>query len=166
MTGRRLHRIVAGAVAGAMIASCGITGLHGNGDDNYYSAFVNFRGQEWLYSAPAVMIVDTLRDSVARSGTLVLSLRHSDAYEYSNIWLELSRPVNDTVVRRDTFNLLLADDFGRWYGRGSGPSLQLTDTLYTDFTLRRGDTLTLRHIMRVDTLANIEQAGIVYYPKE
>ena len=69
MTGRRLHRIVAGAVAGAMIASCGITGLHGNGDDNYYSAFVNFRGQEWLYSEPAVMIVDTLRDRSLKNNT-------------------------------------------------------------------------------------------------
>lgn len=150
----------------AMAASCGITGSRGNGDDNYFSAFTAFGDREWLYAEPAVMRVDTLRDSIAYDGTLVLSLRHSDAYEYSNIWLELSYPLNDSVVRRDTFNLLLADDFGRWYGRGSGPSLQITDTLYPKFTLRRGSELTLRHIMRVDTLPNIEQAGIVFYPKD
>lgn len=157
-------RIAAAAMLALSIASCGITGSRGNGDDNYFSSFTTFDGQRWLYSEPAVMRVDTLRDSIARGGTLVLSLRHTAGYEYSNIWLELSYPLTDSTVRRDTFNIPLADDFGRWYGRGSGPSLQLTDTLATGFTLRRGSTLTLRHIMRVDTLSNIEQAGIVFYP--
>ncbi|MBD5234393.1 MAG: gliding motility lipoprotein GldH [Bacteroidales bacterium] len=153
------------AVAVFMAAACGITGSRGNGVDNYFSAFETFPTQEWDYRAPAEFHVDTLRDSIARGGVLMLSLRHTAGYAYSNIWLELGYPDSDTTVRTDTFCVVLADKYGRWRGRGTGPSIQLTDTLLKDFTLRRGSTLTLRHIMRMDTLPGIEQAGIVYLPQ-
>ncbi|MCM1066220.1 MAG: gliding motility lipoprotein GldH [Muribaculaceae bacterium] len=159
-----VNRISALAAGAALLASCGITGSRGNGDDNYFSAFVTFPHQQWEYAAPAQLTVDTLRDSVARGGTLMLSVRHTDAYEYSNLWLELAYPDTDSTVCRDTINLVLADVYGRWRGHGSGPSVQITDTIASGFTLHRGDTLTLRHIMRVDTLPNIEQVGLVFYP--
>lgn len=166
MTERLKNRILIIAAVAALSASCGITGSRGNGDDNYFSAFETFPGQVWEYARPAEFRVDTLRDSVARGGTLLLSLRHTNGYEYSNLWLELSYPVNDSIVRADTFNIILADDFGHWRGHGIGPSLQVTDTLSRDFTLRRGMPMTLRHIMRTDSLANIEQAGLVFLPEQ
>lgn len=154
------------AALAAFTASCGITGSRGNGDDNYFSAFETFPRQEWLYAEPVKLRVDTLRDSVAHGGTLLLSLRHTDAYEYSNLWLELSYPASDSTTVTDTVNVILADVYGHWRGHGSGPSIQLTDTIATGFTITRGSTLTLRHIMRVDTLANIEQAGLVFLPED
>ena len=160
----KLCQRLAALAAVGLLASCGITGSRGNGDDNYFSAFITFPHQKWDYAAPAVLSVDTLHDSEARGGTLMLSVRHTDAYEYSNLWLELAYPDTDTTVRRDTINLVLADVYGRWRGHGSGPSMQIVDTLSTDFTIHQGDTLILRHIMRVDTLANIEQIGLVFYP--
>lgn len=154
------------AAVAALAASCGITGSRGNGVDNYFSAFETFGNQEWYYASPAVFRVDTLRDSVAPRGDLILSLRHTSGYGYSNIWLELEhRRVSGTPAVRDTFNIILADRYGRWRGRGTGPSLQITDTLVRDCSIARGDTLVLRHIMRLDTLANIEQAGIVFIPE-
>ena len=147
-----------------MMASCGITGSRGNGDDNYFSAFHTFRSQKWDYARPVEFTVDTLRDSVSHGGSLLLAVRHTSGYEYSNLWLELSYPLNDSVTRRDTVNLILADDFGHWRGHGTGPSLQITDTIARDFTISKGMPLTLRHIMRVDTLPNIEQVGLVYLP--
>ncbi len=150
----------------AIAAGCGITGSRGNGVDNYFSAFETFPTQEWDYGAPAHFHVDTLRDSIARGGALMLSLRHTAGYAYSNIWLELGYPDSDSTLRTDTFCIVLADNFGRWRGHGTGPSVQLTDTLIKDFTLRRGSEITLRHIMRTDTLSDIEQAGIIYLPND
>lgn len=150
----------------ALAASCGITGSRGNGVDNYFSAFETFGNQQWYYASPAFFRVDTLRDSVASRGDLILSLRHTSGYAYSNLWLELEhRHVSGTPAVRDTFNIILADRFGRWRGHGTGPSVQVTDTLSRDYSIARGDTLVLRHIMRLDTLANIEQAGIVFLPE-
>ncbi len=161
-----IHKSLVAAVVAISAASCGITGSRGNGDDNYFSAFTAFPKAEWEYAVPSQFRVDTLRDSISRGGTLILSLRHTAGYEYSNIWLELSYPLTDSTSAADTFNIVLADDFGHWLGRGIGPSVQITDTLSTDFTVRRGETVTLRHIMRMDTLRNIEQVGIVFLPKD
>ena len=166
MSRAAVNRLLFAAVLFLSVASCGITGSRGNGDDNYFSSFATFGDNRWLYSEPVEMRVDTLRDSVAHGGTLVLSLRHTDGYEYSNIWLELSYMPDDSTVVADTLNVMLADTYGRWLGHGSGPSLQLTDTVAKDFMLRRGMPLKLRHIMRLDTLTNIEQVGIVYLPQD
>lgn len=150
-------------MAAIAVTACNGTGLHGNGDDNYFSAYGNIEGDGWQYSRPVPVVVDTLRDSMA-VGTLVLSVRHGADYRYSNIWLELSRSHRDSVVRRDTFDIILADDYGNWRGHGMGTSLQFTDTLCRNFTIHRSDTLMLRHIMRLDTLDGIERVGIMFIP--
>lgn len=153
---------VAAAVTllGALFGACGRDGHRGNGDDNYFSAFRTFSCTEWRYEDTLKLRVDTLLDSVA-TGPLMLSLRHTNGFQWSNLWIELSRRV-DSVVIADTFNIPLADVAGNWYGNGTGPSRQLTHPLYEQCTLRIGDTLRVRHIMRVDTLEDIEQIGIVF----
>ncbi len=148
-------------IAVVLLAACTITPAPGN--DNYFSSFATIDGGGWLYAEPVPMVVDTLRDSTA-TGTLVLSLRHGADYPYSNIWLEISKARRDSVVMRDTFDIILADDFGKWRGKGMGTSLQLTDTLRRSFRIARGDTLMLRHIMRLDTLDGIERVGLILIP--
>ena len=66
----------------------------------------------------------------------------------------------DSTRRADTIQLVLADDFGRWYGSGSGVSYQYTDTLSRSFRAFRNKPLKLRNIMRRDTLPGIEQVGL------
>ena len=146
------------------VASCSINGYHGNGDDNYYSRFVTIPGAEWDYTNTLEMDVDTLRDSIASGGPLVLVIKHSQNYAYSNLWLELSYPLNDSVAVTDTFDISLADPAGAWIGRSLGAAVEKTDTLYPSFTIRRKMPLKIRHIMRLDRLDGIEQAGLIYYP--
>ncbi len=158
------NKTVAAVAVTILAVSCSIDGHHGNGDDNFFSAFATFPGAEWQYAAPQDFVVDTLRDSVCPSGTLLLTLRHTDAYEYSNIWLEVVYDMDDTTAVADTVNIILADNFGHWRGRGAGASFQVTDTLRRRMPLRRHQHIGLRHIMRTDTLDDIEQAGITYLP--
>ena len=56
----------------------------------------------------------------SKSYDLMLHLRNSGRYEYSNIWLfiESTSPKGNTL--KDTFEISLADDLGRWKGRGVG----------------------------------------------
>lgn len=154
-------RITIFALVAAVLSACN-TGT-APGGDNYFSSFGTIGSDGWRYDAPVPMPVDTLRDSTA-TGTLVLSLRHGADYRYSNIWLEISKARRDSVVMRDTFDIILADDFGNWRGKGMGTTLQLTDTLRRHFTISRGDTLMLRHIMRLDTLEAVERVGLILIP--
>lgn len=148
----------------ALSSGCGITGSRGNGDDNYFSAYHTFDDQQWSYAEPVELRVDTLRDSIARGGALILSLRHTAGYQYSNLWLELQYAYGDSVGWTDTLNVILSDVYGHWLGHGSGPSLQFNDTIAKHIDMHRGATMRLRHIMRLDTLPNIEQIGLVYLP--
>lgn len=124
-----------------------------------FSGYRNIDPHGWVYG-DTISFVPALTDSVA-SGSLTLMLRHTGSYLYSNLWIELQRHGADTVMV-DTFNIQVADIYGRWLGTGPGVAFQLTDTLMPSVTLTRGDTLVLRHIMRSDTLPDIEQIGLAF----
>lgn len=111
-------------------------------------------GPDTAYTRPEV-----IPDSTYTSSELVISIRHTDAYPYANLWLELSYPSDDTVIA-DTLSLNLADRYGKWHGNGLGPSYQFSDTVITSRRINDNPTLRLRHIMRVDTLREIEQVGL------
>lgn len=149
----------------ALLASCSIDGHYGNGDDNYFSAFATMPDTRWDYATPLTFDVDTLRDSVARRGDMLLTVRHTHGYEYRNLWLEVNYDITDSLSRPDTLNVLLADVYGHWRGRGTGPSLQVVDTIARNVPLHRGQQVRVRHIMRLDTLAGIEQVGITFLPR-
>lgn len=94
--------------------------------------------------------------------SLAVAIRHTNAYEYSNIWIEVTTPQPDTLMV-DTFNIKLADIYGHWYGNGIGVGYQCVDTLMHNFSIEPGKPILLRHIMRADTLPGIEQAGIIIW---
>lgn len=102
-------------------------------------------------------------DSVFR-GDIAVVVRNSSAYDYSNVWLEMSYPPSDSI-KPDTINFRLADVSGEWLGKGLGLSFQRVDTVVRDVRLNMPARLALRHIMRVDRLENIEQLGIILIPK-
>lgn len=148
-----------------LIASCSIDGHYGNGNDNFFSAFRTLPGAAWRYEEPVIFTVDTLHDSTAVQGDLLLTLRHTHGYEFRNLWLEIMPDLDNTLAMPDTLNIMLADVAGNWRGRGSGPSLQVTDTVARGISIRRGQKLRLRHIMRRDIVDGVEQIGITFIPR-
>ena len=155
-----LINVISALLFSAVVLSCGREGQRGNGDDNYFSDFHTFSHTEWPYTDSIAFRVDTLRDSTA-NGPVSLALRHTNGFNWANLWVEVSLR-KDSALMADTFNIPLADVEGNWYGKGIGPSRQITFPLYDDVTINRGDTIWVRHIMRVDNLQNIEQIGIIF----
>ena len=145
--------LILAAIATAVLAGCTASG---------HSDFSSLGPDGWAYG-------DTLRffgsdaDSVALDGSLAVAVRHTNGYPYSNLWLEITLPEADTV-RVDTVDIRLADTFGRWYGTGIGVSYQRVDTIYPSITIAAGAPVTVRHIMRVDTVTDIEQVGLIITP--
>ncbi len=156
-------RMTAMAGVALLAASCSIGGHHGNGDDNFFSAFTTFDDAQWIYADGIEYVVDTLKNRSA-SGDFVLTLRHTPAYEYSNIWLEVDYNLDEGGGCCDTFNIVLADDYGRWRGKGTGASFCISDTIIRNVPLQQQQRIRLRHIMRTDTLHDIELIGLTYLP--
>jgi gliding motility-associated lipoprotein GldH len=94
---------------------------------------------------------------------IYIVLRHTDAYRYKNIWLNVSiQPPGDKafINRR---NLVLATDEKGWLGKGMDDIFEhriLLEPNPVKFTKRGTYTFSLEQIMREDPLMNILNAGI------
>lgn len=140
------------AVAVAAMVSCTAPGKPVQSD------FSEIPASGWAYGDTVTLVVPP--DSMVADSRLVVAVRHSASYRYANVWLEITVPRGDTVFT-DTVDVVLADKFGRRLGRGSGVSFMKVDTLPRTYHLTDTTVIGLRHIMRVDTLSDIEQVGII-----
>lgn len=133
-----------------LVSSC-------TGRTDEFSAFRNIPESGWAYSH-ALTFAPEHADSVS-SGPLYLTMRHGDAYPYSNIYLEVS-----AGGEKDTVRIQLADVYGNWLGKGLGASREVTVMVRDRFVHHTGDTVTVRHILRTDTLQGVDMIGIQLNP--
>lgn len=139
--------------------ACHIGLLTGCGTaDMRFSEFADLPESGWVYG-DTVDISTSHLDSVSVN-RLSVAVRHNDDYLYRNLWLEVSYRDITGTQHRDTVNLTLADEYGRWKGKGIGATYQCEVSLPYVTNIPDSAQVSLRHIMRVDTLRGIEQVGI------
>lgn len=100
-------------------------------------------------------------DTVSRFDVFI-ELRNNNNYPYKNIYLFVSFTKPDGQNRKDTLECRLADDFGKWYGKGS-LSLYETDFPYEhaiQFPQKGLYSYSIQHGMRKGTLEGINNVGI------
>lgn len=122
-----------------------------------FSRFANIDERGWVYGDSVFIVTSGLDSTLTRD--LEIAVRHNNDYAYRNIWLEISyRNGHHTII--DSVELMLADEYGRWFGKGFGPSYQMSKRLSHHFPIADSTKIAVRHIMRVDTLEGIEQVGL------
>lgn len=146
----------------SLILTLALGSCAGGGRD--YSSWAQIPAEGWLYADTVSLLpVDTSltdNDSIVSAAAVKVALRHSSAYPFSNLWLELTYHCDGHRMMRDTINMRLADVYGRWLGSGFGASYQQELTVSPSAVVDVTRPILLRHIMRVDTLHGIEQVGI------
>lgn len=125
----------------------------------------------WCYGdtvgfANFIAVDSTVAPQSAGRGALTFALRHTNDYPYSNLWVEISYRDDNGVEQRDTVRLELCDVYGRWYGKGIGDYYQMASEVATKGLIPAGATVSVRHIMRVDTLKGIQSVGLLYKPAQ
>ncbi len=123
------------------------------------ATFVTVPDSEWHYGR--ALEFNAAGDTLGRIDAVAVSVRHTNDYPYSNLWLELAYNSGDSLVA-DTFNLHLADEYGKWLGAGSGPVVMLTDTVRPRRSPDIDTRFVVRHIMRIDVLPEVEQVGLTF----
>lgn len=135
----------------------------GSCGERSYSRWANLPTEGWVYADTVFLLpVDTSlydNDSLV-NGAIRIAVRHGNSYRYSNLWLEMTYHTDGRRLMRDTINLRLADVYGRWLGSGFGALYQQEATVSPSSMIDVTQPVSLRHIMRVDTLRGIEQVGI------
>lgn len=152
-----MHRLLLYLLPLVACIPSGCSGPGSKGDDVVFSAFRPIDPEGWRYTDTLVFPLAEMADTAAVRGDLAVTVRHSNDYAYSNIWLQVLTPEGPQSVCIE-----LADVFGRWYGRGMGLTFERTDTVLRGLTVAPGDTLRIHHNMRLDTLASVEQLGIFF----
>lgn len=116
---------------------------------------------EWNYSQQPELNF-TITDTSGVYNVLI-TLRHTDAYAYKNLWLFVStKQPGDSSFRKERFELNLQDAEGRWIGSGMNDIHELRYPLFTDirFTKQGNYTIRLQQTMRDNPLQHIMNAGI------
>ncbi len=147
-----LSRVMSAMLSLAMISGCTEIDLHEN--------HTRIPGFKWQHSFPAkgnFIITDT-----SASYNIYIVLRHTDAYKYSNIWLNLGfrNPGDSTYFRK--INLELATDAGGWEGSGMNDIWEVRKLIGNMYHFSKPGEYhyEMNQIMRDNPLPGIMSAGL------
>lgn len=89
-------------------------------------------------------------------------VRNTDVFPRQNLWLSIVQEFNGQEIRRDTVNISLLNEDGKWRGRGLGSSYdnQLIWKQRVRFPRKGSYVYHFSHLMRIDVLEGIERVGI------
>ena len=102
-------------------------------------------------------------EDTAASYNLFVVLRHSDAYRYNNIWLNLGTQSPGDSMRYQRVDLTLGSDVKGWYGTGMDDIWEVRASVTNGpvvFKKRGIYRFSVAHIMRENPLPNIMSVGI------
>jgi gliding motility-associated lipoprotein GldH len=142
-----------GALLIFFMVSCEETGL--------YEKVVFMPGHEWAYANKPSFSFE-IKDT-SSSYQVYFLIRHSDAYEYNNIWITLnSQMPGDSVQQYQKFEIPLATS-NRWLGSGMDDIYDHRVLLYREpvkFRKPGAYTISIAQDMRVDPLKQVFNVGL------
>ncbi len=138
-------------VAAFFLVSC-------TGNDIYHQ-YVSIDKDGWNASQPAVFnveVTDTISDF-----DVVLNIRSAD-YTYQNLFLFAKSMSPDSIVVCDTLNCILADNQGKWLGKGIGSTHSLPILYMSNINFPRKGlyTFQISQGMRENSLKGISDIGL------
>lgn len=128
---------------------------------NRFERNIQIPKQEWHYAFEPEIKFD-ISDTTSLYN-VYLTLRHTDQYAYSNVWLEIStQQPGETTFQKERFELGLQEAGGKWLGTGYADIWELRHLLFESLKLRKAGTYTIRirQIMRDEPLRYIMNVGV------
>lgn len=118
---------------------------------NHYS----FPGSKW--NTKQIVKFDITTKDSTQVRTPNISIRHNASYKYQNIIFFLNHFYKEKIVSTNTIELLLAEDNGRWIGRGKSNIKEFTTTILSPKTYQNGlHTFSLELAMRDNSSTELD----------
>lgn len=128
-----------------------------------HSSFVHLPLNGWLRSVP--LRFQPEYDDSALTYSLTLAVRHDISFPYRNLSLVVDIFADDSVVTRQTVDLVLADQYGNWTGGGFGSLYQ--DTVNLAGVVDPSDACSIvvwQAMQDCDTLRGLVDMGLITRP--
>lgn len=101
----------------------------------------------------------TISDTASSYNTYLV-LRHTDAYKYSNIWLNVGIQAPGDSMYYTKMNIELANDAAGWMGTGMDDIWELRQLVILPLSKKGTYNYSISQIMRDDPLAAVMSAGL------
>ncbi len=117
--------------------------------------------QEGWHKNDAAAFNVNINDSI-NSFKFKLNIRNTTDYRYSNLYIFLITKLPNGNISRDTIECILANNEGKWLGKGWGNIKENNIVLKSNlrFPLTGNYKFILQQAMRVDTLKGISDMGL------
>lgn len=136
-----------------LLVSCGESGVVVNQSQS-------IEGAKWT-SSDSIVYDFEITDTLNYYDFSIL-VRNTENYMWSNIYLFSDLTFPNGKVRRDTVEVLLADEYGYWVGHNSG-TIVTTSAKFMEhrkFPLSGNYKITITHGMREPILEEVTDVGI------
>ncbi|MFH0761397.1 MAG: gliding motility lipoprotein GldH [Bacteroidota bacterium] len=147
-------------LTGTILLLLGAIMLTSCGKDNLYMKNVPLDKDGW--PADQFIRFEVPVTDILGAYTIFLQVRNDGRYETSNLWLFITTYSPTGATLRDTLECKLADEEGRWLGRGSGGrfSLEIPFRYQVRFPEKGTYLFEIEHGMRTKKLSYITDLGL------
>lgn len=125
-----------------------------------YDQSVTIPNEKWNVDSLAIFTMP-VTDTIS-AYNLYINLRNTNDYQFQNLYLFVDILAPNGASIRDTFECYLADDHGKWLGKGKG-KIYDNRFLYRQsvkFTTKGDYRIQLQQAMRVDDLKGLVNVGM------
>ena len=147
----------------AVIGIAGAMFLPGCSPEPVYEQYMEVPGSEWHQGKEFHFVFDITDTGIPYD--ITFQIRNTNRYPYQNLWLFVleEKPVGD--ISQDTVEYFLADDYGKWLGKGiSVYESSLPVRSNYRFPHEGRYAFVIRHGMRDTTLTGVQEIGMIVRP--
>jgi len=125
-----------------------------------YEEFTSIPGQTWNSNNALYFNVNIADTTQVRN--VLISVRNTGKYEYSNLYLFVTTHSPQGTILRDTVEIVLANERGKWLGKGAASVFTLYHPYKTNirFPVPGIYTFNVEQAMWVKELKNISDIGL------
>jgi gliding motility-associated lipoprotein GldH len=125
-----------------------------------YEDIVSIPHEGWVVGGSVKFDVPV--NDIAKAYDIFLHFRNSRSYEYSNVWFFIETKSPKGNYLKDTFEIKLADDAGKWLGKGIGDMNNMFVPYKQNilFPVRGIYQVTVKQAMRDTTLKHVLDFGL------
>jgi gliding motility-associated lipoprotein GldH len=140
--------------------------MGGCGNQTGFDSVSSIPSNGWSAAEPVVFefpVSDT-----TKAYDIYIHIRNQQSYAFSNLWMFIEIAAPNGYIKRDTFEIMLADETGRWYGKGIGSinSMLVPYKQEAIFPLRGVYKISLQQAMYDDLLEDIIDVGLRIQPHQ